>query len=650
MIAPHFLLLDTAPDAMLIVGRDGRIVFVNAQTEAMFGFARAELVGERLDRLIPARYRATHPGHVERYFARPGVRAMGSGLELFGQHRDGSELPIEVSLSPVTSPDDPGEVWVSAAIRDITERKRAEAAFRLNAELLASAVEGMQDGVALFDRDGALVLCNSVYRGYLAHVVSGPVVGVPYEAVRTHWVKQLAPDADHATFDAAWVASGRAPATADLRTLDGRSLRLTRRATLEGGIVETIWDLTDDVLKAEELRQARVAAEAGSAAKSDFLSSMSHELRTPMNAILGFAQLLQRDRREPLSARQQERVAQILKGGEHLLRLIDDVLDLARIEAGAVSVSTEPVSLEEIFCAVRELLEPMAAHAGVSIATTPVADLPMVIADRTRLVQIVMNYGSNAIKYNRPGGHVTLSARLLDADDDRREPPLVRVTVSDDGLGIPDDRKDSLFQPFQRAGQETGAIEGTGIGLVITKRLAKLMGGRHGFRSGEGEGSDFWVDLPASSASPRSLAAEAKATRGPTSARAGGARPVLYVEDNQANVVFMRDLLSTFDGIELVTAPTAERGIELARRLATVVIIMDINLPGISGFEALEELKRWPETRAIPVVALTAAASPRDRNRGLQAGFFRYLTKPVKVDEIESTLDVLLSNDRLGVT
>ncbi|MCC6644940.1 MAG: PAS domain S-box protein [Polyangiaceae bacterium] len=639
MTPAHFLLLETAPDAMLVLGADARIVFVNAQTEAMFGFGRDELIGQPLDAILPPHLRGAHEGHVARFFAHPTVRRMGSGLELHGQRRDGTDLPIEVSLSPVVSPS--GEAWVSAAIRDITQRKRAEAALRLNAELLASAVEGMQDGVAMFGPDGRLVLCNGVYRVALAGTLHGPAAGVAYEEVCACWLDRHAPGDDADTFRAAWVASGRAPTSTELRTRDGRTLRLARRATPEGGLVETVWDLTDDMLKAEELRAARVAAEAGSAAKSEFLSSMSHELRTPMNAILGFAQLLQRDKKEPLSARQQERLAQIMKGGEHLLRLIDDVLDLARIEAGGVSVSTEPVDVDDVFDAVRELLEPMAARVGVTIARDRAGELPMVLADRTRVVQIVMNFGSNAIKYNRPGGHVTLAA-VAGPGADGLDAGFVRISVHDDGLGIDEAQHASLFQPFQRAGQETGAIEGTGIGLVITKRLAALMGGRHGFRSERGRGSEFWVDLPAHHGPRRAAPAGGEPRERREQSLGADQRLVLYIEDNQANVAFMTDLVCTFDGVELVTAPTAEQGIELARRLRPKAILMDINLPGISGFDALDELRRWPETTHIPVIALTAAASERDQRRGRQAGFFRYLTKPVKVDELEAALSALL--------
>jgi CheY-like chemotaxis protein len=210
-------------------------------------------------------------------------------------------------------------------------------------------------------------------------------------------------------------------------------------------------------------------------------------------------------------------------------------------------------------------------------------------------------------------------------------------------MGIPEDKQDKLFQPFQRAGQETGPIEGTGIGLVITKRLAHLMQGDVGFRSASGEGSEFWVDMPVHEAGARSSASLAARDVGPERLATAGRKLVLYVEDNPANVTFMKDLVSTFENIDLVSAPTAEMGVELARRRLPHAIIMDINLPGMSGLDALRALRSLDETKAIPVIALTAAASERDKQRGTQAGFYRYLTKPVKVDELVTALEGLLT-------
>ncbi len=296
----------------------------------------------------------------------------------------------------------------------------------------------------------------------------------------------------------------------------------------------------------------------------------------------------------------------------------------------------EPVRVHEVLEEAVATLQTLAARNGIVIRVAPVPDgACLVRADRTRFAQIVMNLGSNAVKYNRAGGGVAVSASPTDSG-------FVRVVVSDTGHGIPLEKQRKLFQPFQRAGQETGPIEGTGIGLVITKRLAELMQGRVGFRSTPGAGSEFWVELPAQAATASEVVPpHARESHGD---RLGAERRrvIVYVEDNDANVSFMRDVLGDFDGVELVTAPTAEMGIEIARARIPDVVIMDINLPGMSGVEALGVLRADEVTKGIPVIALTAAASERDRQRGLQAGFHRYLTKPVKVAELVAGLEALL--------
>jgi PAS domain S-box-containing protein len=630
-------LLDTAPDAVVVVDEAGRIVLVNLQTEVLFGYGRDELIGRNVEILIPNRLRARHVQQREGFVERPKVRAMGSGLDLFGRRQNGSEFPLEISLSPLQTKNG---ILVSASIRDITDRKQAELrTHRLQAHLL-SALESIQGAFAIFDSQDRLVLCNSECRQLLGRDVEGEITGLVFEELVDVNVAAGTFDvADPADLRARWLGYHREPSgTLDVRTRDGRNLRVVERRTADGGLVTTISDVTEDVEREEELSRARRVAEAASSAKSEFLASMSHELRTPLNAILGFAQLLMRDKKMPLPERHRERVDHVLKGGEHLLRLIDEVLDLSRIEAGQVTVSPEPVSVVDVLAEVKATLGPMAARAAVELVVLPVPEgLPMVVADRTRFKQILMNYGSNAIKYGREGGRATFHAAAGRSG--------VRVCLADDGIGIPSDKQDKLFQAFFRAGQETGPIEGTGIGLAITKRLAELMGGSVGFRSEEGKGSEFWIELAehcrdvSASPVPRSNSvAELSALSGPDGQR----YLIVYVEDNPSNIAFMTDLIQDFERVELITAPTAEIGLEIVRAAQPNVVIMDINLPGMSGFEATRRLRDWPETREIPIVALSAAAMLGDRARMRDAGFYRYLTKPVKVDELTKVLEELL--------
>ena len=635
--AEYGALLNAAPDAFVVVGPDARIRLVNCRAEELFGYDRAELVGQRLELLIPERFRQSHAHRLAAFFENPSLRPAGAGFELYARRKDGSELSVEISLSPLRMEHG---LTVSAAIRDVGERKRLGDATKLLGDRLASAVESIQDAFALFDHEGHLVLCNSVYRRFIGEQVTGSIVGQSYERLLDAWIGDVcfASEVERARFRAERLSrqSTDPTATFDLRMRDGRSLRVIDRRTAEGGTVKTIWDLTEDVQLGEDLRQARTAAEAASKAKSDFLSSMSHELRTPLNAILGFAQLLERDKKEPLSKRHSERLQYILTGGQHLLRLIDDILDLSRIEAGALSISTEPVNLIEVMSEVKTTLESLAAQQGIAVQLAIAAPGTTVAADRTRILQILMNFGSNGIKYNRPGGKLTFSVSQPSAE-------VVRVTVCDNGIGVPLDKQHKLFQPFQRAGQETGPIQGTGIGLVVSKRLAQLMGGDVGFHSTPGDGSEFWVDLPAHSSAVTppcvpTAPPERVSMRSPGQRR----RTLLYVEDNPANVMFMKDLLGNFEDINLLTCSSAEAGVDLARAQQPDIIIMDINLPGMSGLEALRRLQADPRTREIPVLALTAAASRADAQRGEAAGFYRYLTKPIKVSEFVDVLDSLL--------
>jgi CheY-like chemotaxis protein len=366
---------------------------------------------------------------------------------------------------------------------------------------------------------------------------------------------------------------------------------------------------------------------------------MSHELRTPLNSILGFAELLQRDKKTPLTEAQKGKLEYVLKGGEHLLRLIDDILDLSRIESGRVMVSPEPVGVAEVLAEVRSTLDPMAARARITLTVESLPPgVPEVIADRTRFAQILINFGSNALKYGKPGGHATLTVSMP-------RQKTVRVSVADDGMGIPVEQQDKIFQPFHRAGQETGPIEGTGIGLAISKRLAALMKADVGFESTPGAGSIFWIELPARDASrvEEDFRARAATLEGSVLGGEGAAYTLVYIEDNPSNIAFMQGLVGELARVSLICAPTAEVGIEIVRARRPHAVIMDINLPGMSGYDATRKLREWPETKDIPIVALSAAAMVDDKKRAAQAGFYRYLTKPVRVDELVRTLEELFA-------
>jgi len=385
------------------------------------------------------------------------------------------------------------------------------------------------------------------------------------------------------------------------------------------------------------LESAIAAADKANLAKSNFLSSMSHELRTPLNAILGFGQLMESDVPAPTAA-QKASIDQILQAGWYLLELINEILDLALIESGKFSISREPVSLDEVMLECQSMIEPQAGKRGISMRF-PEFDEPCFInADRTRVKQVVINLLSNAIKYNRADGSVIVDCIAGSAQN-------IRINIRDTGLGLSPEKLGQLFQPFNRLGQESSAEEGTGIGLVVTKRLVELMGGTLGVESTVGTGSVFWVELDSAVMPsladgvfvPAALPSKPIETGAPT-------HTLLYVEDNPANLQLVAQLIARRPDMRLLTAIDGPSGIDLAHAALPDVILMDINLPGMSGIEAMQLLRQHPATAHIPVVALSANAIPYDIERGLEAGFFRYLTKPIKVNEFMVALDVALEH------
>lgn len=384
-----------------------------------------------------------------------------------------------------------------------------------------------------------------------------------------------------------------------------------------------------------KLESAKSIAEKANLAKSDFLSSMSHELRSPLNAILGFAQLIESGS-PPLTPRQKSNIDQILLAGWYLLDLINEILDLALIESGKLLLSLEPMSFNEVMSDCQAMIEPQAQKSGIHL-TFPQFDSPYFVkADRTRVKQILINLLSNSIKYNRADGTVVVNYSANTAD-------RIRISITDTGEGLSVENLAQLFQPFNRLGREAGTEEGTGIGLVVSKRLVELMGGAIGAESTVGKGSVFWIELILTDAPQITLDDDQSLAIVPANISAEmPLRTLLYVEDNPANLLLVESLLERRPDIHLLSAQDGLRGIEVARASLPDVILMDINLPGISGIHALEILRKDLTTAHIPVIALSANAMPRDIVRGLEVGFFRYLTKPIKLNEFLDTLDAAL--------
>jgi len=382
-----------------------------------------------------------------------------------------------------------------------------------------------------------------------------------------------------------------------------------------------------------ELHNAMAVAEKANLAKSEFLSSMSHELRTPLSAILGFAQLMESG--SPLPTPSQERsIDQILQAGWYLLELINEILDLALIESGKLSLSLEPSALAEVLRECEAMIGPQAQKRSISVAFPQLQTPYFVKADRTRVKQVLINLLSNAIKYNVVGGTVVVDCR-------EDTPGRIRVCVTDSGAGLSPEKLAQLFQPFNRLGQEATVEEGTGIGLVMCKRLIELMGGTIGAKSAVGMGSEFWFDLSLSAEPQLAIGVDQSSVVTPQRVRSPAAsRTLLYVEDNPANLMLVEDLIARRPDIRLLSARDGIGGIETARASLPDVILMDINLPGISGVAAMRILSEDPKTAHIPVIALSANAIPRDIEKGLEAGFFRYLTKPIKVNQFMDTLNV----------
>ncbi len=540
-------------------------------------------------------------------------------------------------------------IYVSGIAFDVTKQKQTEQALLISEARHSRIIQSSNDGIWEWSAEhGGFHFSNRCWE-HLGYTDHDDAVNQGIDRIQA-WRKRMHED-DGVRYDKALAAHirGEAPFDVEYRILGKddkwRWIRARGQMTFNDRgeplrMSGTNMDITQLKLAEERVIKAKETAEKANRAKSEFLSSMSHELRTPLNAILGFAQLIGMDK--TLSEDQHTNLTEIRKAGEHLLQLVGDVLDLAKIESGKVSLNIESVAPVELLDETLALLKTHAEAKSVQLClqTNELAGRT-VEADRMRLKQVFLNLVGNAIKYNRDQGRVIVNCELIDQYN-------FRVSVEDDGRGIPKERQAEVFQPFNRLGAEMGNIEGSGVGLVITKQLVTHMGGRIDFTSEEDVGSRFWVDLPIRS---EVIKAKVKTSDAVSSASVidhmdaqfASDKRVLYVEDNESNQRLIARLFARFPELKLEVANDALRGLYLARTHKPDLILMDINLPGMDGYEALEVLKSDRSTAHIPVVALSANAMAHDLKKGNSAGFVDYLTKPINLEALLETLKCYLS-------
>ena len=646
----------------------GVIQIFNVGAERMLGYAAADVmnkitpadISDPQELIVRAKALSVElgtsitPGFEALVFK--ASRGIEDIYELTYIRKDGSRFPAIVSVTALRDAQDAiiGYLLIGT---DNTARKQVEAEQKLLDQRLRdqqfytrSLIESNIDAIMTTDPSGIITDVNKQMEA-LTGCTRDELIGAPFKNYFTDPVRAEA--------SIKLVLSEKKVSNYELtaRARDGKETVVSYNATTFydrdrtlQGVFASARDVTernrlDQALleKNAELENAKSVAEKANLAKSDFLSSMSHELRSPLNAILGFAQLMELGSPLPTPG-QKSSIDQILQAGWYLLELINEILDLALIESGKLSLLLEPIPLYEVLLDCQAMIEPQAQKSGIRMSF-PQFDSPYIAnADRTRVKQVIVNLLSNAIKYNRVGGMVEVTCSEETAE-------RIRINVQDTGEGLSPEKLAQLFQPFNRLGQEAGCEEGTGIGLVVAKRLVELMGGTIGVESIVGVGSVFRIELSSAAAPQQRVSDSIEPTAVvPVQVQHDTAlRTLLYVEDNRANMQLVEQLIARRPDMRLLSAGEGTRGIALARIHQPEVILMDINLPGISGIQALKILREDPATAHIPVLAISANAMPLDIERGMKAGFFGYLTKPIKVNEFMDALDMALEFAETGL-
>ncbi len=636
--------LNSIGDAVIATDAQGCITLLNPLAEKLTGWTQAEAAGHPVDEVFHIIHKETRlptPIPVMDTLNKGIIHGLANHTVVIA--RGGSECDIADSCTPIRDRD--GYVIGAVLVfRDVTGEYAIQQALRDQQFYTRSLIESNIDALTTTDPAGIITDVNQQMMA-LTGCMRDELIGTPFKNYFTN--PELAEAGIRQVLNEKKISDYELTACA----INGRETEVSYNATTffdrDGklqGVFAAARDVTerkrlDMVLhdKNAELESARQLAEKANLAKSIFLSRMSHELRTQLNAILGFAQLLEIGTPPPTDT-QTLRLHQIVKAGWYLLELINEILDLAVIESGKLSLSREAVSLSEVMRECQSMIESQAVKHAIRMDFIPFDESWYAYADRTRVKQVLINLLSNAIKYNRDQGKVEITCTISCQD-------RIQSNIRDTGIGLPPDKLLQLFQPFNRLGQENGIEEGTGIGLVVTKQLVELMGGTISVKSTVGVGSEFCVEL-ARDMMPQLTTGQHLS--GELATPASGKSTLLYVEDNPANLMLVEQIIQGHPNIRMLSARDALQGIALARTHLPDVILMDINLPGISGTEAMKILLDNPLTQSIPVIALSANAMVRDIEKGLKAGFFRYLTKPIKIQEFMGALEdaLRLSNIR----